>query len=197
MKRYWWYVVAFIVIFGGVPAAWGEPPITPSGYISLGGGFVLENFDQDDVPEDVRILTDIGKSGAIDARLGLRFERFAGEIEAMYLTGFDVSALGVSAAAIDGWSVGGNLKTFITTGHIVQPYLAFGMRYLEAEASALEVDFAESDGAVFKGGVGVETFVSPRVSLYGEWSYHQPLLGESIQNLAMMPFLLGVSYHFQ
>ena len=156
----------------------------------IGGGFVgaLNETDLDDAT---------GDSLGFDLRGGYRLHpHFAVEGQLSYLDniGGNFGVADVDLKTLIGTA---NVKGFLLTGR-VQPYAQAGIggTALHAKASFLGNTVASDSDTefTFRGGGGVDVYVSPRVNLYTEATY--VLLTGDFAGSGFVPFVFGAQFHF-
>ncbi|HWP65474.1 MAG TPA: outer membrane beta-barrel protein [Candidatus Limnocylindria bacterium] len=160
----------------------------PGGFV--GGGF-LGVINDSDIDE----LT--GDSLGFELRGGYRFHRhFAVEGQFMYThnIGGDFGIADVDLETVTGTV---NLKGYVLPGRI-QPYgvVGIGGTSVHAEADVAGTTVAEDTEAAFtfRGGGGVDLYLTPRVLLYTEASY--VLLTGDLDGNGGVPIVFGAQVRF-
>jgi len=159
--------------------------------IGVGGSRLYENIDTGANPINFE------ESMGFNLKLGYRFsDALEGEIEYLFIDGFDGSVAGIEAFELDGYAVTANVKWYPATGK-VQPYCLVGAGFADLEASVAYEDTNESEsdwGAVFRAGGGVDFYAAEDVLFFAEVSYY--FTRGNIEDCDFMPVTLGVKHTF-
>jgi opacity protein-like surface antigen len=155
----------------------------------VGGGFLgaINDTDLDDAA---------GDSLGFDVRGGYRFHPHVaveGQLSYYDNIGGNFGVADVDLKALTGTA---NVKGILLPGR-VQPYAQVGIggTYVDAEARFLGTTVAEDSSTefTFRGGGGVDVYLTPRVSLYTEATY--VLLTGDLGG-GFVPLVFGAQYHF-
>jgi hypothetical protein len=176
------------------------------GYVGLGGTYLFESFDTDDIEDDiedglaaagfpgVNASVDVDDTWGLNARLGGRF----GSWFAMELVGdwfdeadvdVDLSGAGPGVSAdVEAWAVTYNLKGYLLTGR-VQPYVLAGGGYLDIDAD--EVDAGDF---TWRLGGGYDFYTTENIVLNLEAAYYVPT--GDVRDFDFITVGLGLLYRF-
>jgi len=180
--------LGIVVAAGGVARATDEDFARTGGFV--GGGFVgaLNETDFEDLT---------GDSLGFDLRGGYRFHRhFAveGQLTYTHSIGGDFGVTDVNFETLTGTV---NLKGYLLPGR-VQPYglVGIGGTSAHAEADVYGTTVAEdtTTAFTFRGGGGVDIYLTPRVHLYTEATY--VLLTGDFHGDGMIPLVFGAQVRF-
>jgi opacity protein-like surface antigen len=177
-----------IALGGTAGAAEPEDFAHTGGYV--GGGFLgaLNETDLDDAA---------GDGLGFDLRGGYRFHpHFAVEGQLSYFDNIG-GDFGVADVDLDVLTGTVNLKGFLLPGRI-QPYAQVGIggTYLNGEVEFLGSTVSEDSTAefTFRGGGGVDIYLTPHVLLYTEATY--VLLTGDFDGDGFIPLVFGAQYRF-
>lgn len=162
----------------------------PGFSLGVGGGLIFENFDTGTTS------VDFDESAGFNAKLGYRVnDYFEGEIDYIYIDGFDGTMSGVKALKIDGYAVTVNGKLYPSTGR-AQPYGLVGIGMADLEASdTLGLGLSSSEtGSVFRLGGGLDFYAAENTVFFVEASYY--LTQGDIEDTDFIPVTVGAKYKF-
>jgi opacity protein-like surface antigen len=177
--------------FGTAGAQTGDQPdyLRHRGFVGggFGGAFNTGDFD------------DAGNSLGTEVRGGYRFHRHVaveGQLSWFNNVGGD---LGVGDLDLRALSFTANVKKFFPIGAgRWQPYLLAGIGVTRAKAEVdvlgnTVLDRTES-AFTFRGGAGIEFYITPHVNLYTEATYM--LLTGGLNGAGFVPLVFGAQYQF-
>jgi opacity protein-like surface antigen len=177
----------------------------PRFYFGFGPLIGIENFDdigqQSASPGGPTISADVDDVGwGGEMRAGFRFHpHLAAELQGQYNGQFDVKGNTVGRpllGSVRTVSSTANLKVYALTGP-VQPYALGGVGFLWADTedkldgAHLPVGDVEFAG---RGGIGVDTYISPMLAVYMEGTYVAPV--GTLAGYGFAAMTAGVQWHF-
>ncbi len=158
--------------------------------LGVGGSYIFDNFDT-----GINEL-DFDGSAGFNAKLGYRVNaHFEGEIDYIYMNGFDGEISGIKAVELDGYAVTVNGKFYPSAGK-VQPFVLAGIGLADLEIRdtiGLGLSTSDSD-IVFRLGGGLDLYASENAIIFAEASYY--LTQGDIEDTDFIPLTVGVKYKF-
>lgn len=190
--------MALLMVLCFCTSSYGADAAGHEWYMGIGGSLAIENFDTDDLEDDLQNLLDVDfdDGWGVNANIGYHVnDNFSIAFVYSYLSGFDwdesVSATGVIDGSLvsAGASIDSNLDlmTFMLEGKYamsgnVSPYIVLGAGAMYADldaklkahvgAESLSLSDSETDTQVCgKVGLGVDWWATPEVTVGLEGSY--------------------------
>ena len=190
--------IALLMVLCFCTSSYGADAAGHSWYMGIGGSWAIENFDTDELEDDLQNVVDVDfdDGWGINANIGYHVcDNFSIAFVYSYLSGFDWDESVSATATIDGSvvsagaSVDGDLDlmTFMVEGKYalsgnVCPYVVLGVGAMYADldvdvsahvgTESLSVSGSEDDTqACGKVGLGVDWWATPEVTVGLEGSY--------------------------
>ena len=158
--------------------------------LGVGGNLVFDNFDTG--------INGLGfdESAGFNAKLGYRVnDHFEGEIDYIYIDGFDGTISGIKALELDGYALTVNGKLYPSTGR-AQPYGLVGIGLADLEIrDTIGLGLATSDSdLIFRLGGGLDFYAAENTIFFVEASYY--LTQGDIEDTDFIPVTVGAKYKF-
>jgi opacity protein-like surface antigen len=190
--------MALVMVLCFCTSSYGAEAAGHRWYVGIGGSWAIENFDTDDLEDDLQNLVDVDFDDGWGANLNIGYhvnDNFSLAFVYSYLSGFDWDKSVSATGMIDGSLVSAgasvdadlDLMTFMLEGKYamsgnVSPYIVLGAGAMYADldaklkahvgAESLSLSDSETDTQVCgKVGLGVDWWATPEVTVGLEGSY--------------------------
>jgi opacity protein-like surface antigen len=190
--------MALVMVLCFCTSSYGAEAAGHQWYMGIGGSWAIENFDTDDLEDDLMGIFDVDfdDGWGINANIGYHInDNFSMAFVYSYLSGFDWDESISATAAADGYVVSAgasvdvelDVMTFMLEGKYamsgnVSPYIVLGAGAMYADldaklkahvgAESLSLSDSETDTQVCgKVGLGVDWWATPEVTVGLEGSY--------------------------